>query len=129
MREERRDLTGEVIGVAIEVHRILGPGFLESVYEGAMAVEFKSRKISFERQKEIAVTYKKHPVGINRLDFLVENTLVVELKAVASITPLHEAQVLSYLKATNCSLALLINFNVPLLKNGIRRIIRSLTPL
>lgn len=125
MREEGRDLTREVIGVAIEVHRILGPGFLESVYEGAMTYELKLRGISFERQKEIAVTYKGHPVGQSRLDFLVEKTLVVELKAVASLTPLHEAQVLSYLKATNCSLALLINFNVPLLKNGIRRIIRT----
>ena len=120
---KEKELTGEVIGSAIEVHRILGAGFLESVYESALAVEMRSRNISFEKQKIIPVTYKGHSVGENRLDFLVENTLVVELKAVSQLTPLHEAQTFSYLKATNLNLALLINFNVPLLKNGIRRII------
>ena len=124
-KEESGDLTGLVIGAAIEVHRILGAGFLESVYESALAVELRSRGISFERQKSISVRYKGNLVGENILDFLIENTLVVELKAVANLTPLHEAQVLSYLKATNCNLALLINFNVPRLTNGIKRIIRS----
>lgn len=93
--------------------------------ESALAVELRLRQISFECQKQIPVTYKGYSVGENRLDFLIEKTLVVELKAVATLNPLHEAQVLSYLKATNCHLALLINFNVPLLKNGIKRIIRS----
>ena len=125
LREESGDLTGAVIGAAIEVHRVLGAGFLESVYENALTVEFKNRGISFERQKTISVTYKGHPIGENRLDFLIENTLVVELKAVSQLTPLHEALSLSYLKATNCHLALLINFNVTRLKNGIKRIIRS----
>ena len=118
-----KDLTGAVIGAAIEVHRVLGAGFLESIYENALAVEFKNRGILFERQKIIAVTYKGHSIGESRLDFLVENTLVVELKAVSQLTPLHEAQALSYLKATNNNLALVINFNVPLLKNGIKRIL------
>ncbi|MDJ0691583.1 MAG: GxxExxY protein [Xenococcaceae cyanobacterium MO_188.B32] len=124
-REESGDLTGAVIGAAIEVHRVLGAGFLESVYESALAVELRSKNISFERQKIISVTYKGHPVGEGRLDFLIENILIVELKAVTTLTPLHEAQVLSYLKATNCNLALLINFNVTRLTNGIKRIIRS----
>lgn len=118
-----KDLTGLVIGAAIEVHRILGAGFLESAYENALAVEFQNKGISFERQKIIPIIYKGHPIGESRLDFLVENTLVVELKAVSQLTPLHEAQTFSYLKATNKNIALLINFNVPLLKNGIRRII------
>lgn len=121
LREKK--LTGAVIGAAIEVHRILGAGFLESVYENALAVELRSRNISFEKQKIIAVTYKGHPIGESRLDFLIENTLIVELKAVSQLTPLHEAQTLSYLKATNRNIALLINFNVPLLKNGIKRIV------
>ncbi|MDJ0680156.1 MAG: GxxExxY protein [Xenococcaceae cyanobacterium MO_167.B52] len=119
------NLTGEVIGAAIEVHRVLGAGYLESLYQGALAVELRSRGIHFEKEKIIAVTYKGSPIGESRLDFLIENTLVVELKAVANLTPLHEAQVLSYLKATNNNLALLINFNVTRLKNGIKRIIRT----
>jgi len=118
-----QELTGTVIGAAIEVHRILGAGFLESVYENALAVEFRNRGISFEKQKIIPVTYKGHPIGESRLDFLIEDTLIVELKAVTQLTPLHEAQALSYLKATNRNIALLINFNVPLLKNGIKRIV------
>lgn len=119
------NLTGEVIGAAIEVHRVLGAGYLESLYQGALALELRSRGIRFEKEKIIAVTYKGNPIGESRLDFLIENTLVVELKAVANLTPLHEAQVLSYLKATNNNLALLINFNVTRLKNGIKRIIRT----
>ena len=118
-----QELTGTVIGAAIEVHRVLGAGYLESVYESALAVELKLRRVSFERQKIISVSYKGHSIGESRLDFLIENTLVVELKAVANLTPLHEAQALSYLKATNNNLALLINFNVPLLKDGIKRIV------
>lgn len=120
---KEQELTGEVIGAAIEVHRVLGAGFLESVYESALAIELRSRGISFEQQKIIPLTYKSYRIGESRLDFLIENSLVVELKAVASLTPLHEAQTISYLKATKKNLALLINFNVPLLKNGIKRII------
>ena len=118
-----KELSGSVIGAAIEVHRILGAGFLESVYENALAVELRSRGIFFEKQKIIPLTYKGHSIGESKLDFLIENTLIVELKAVSQLTPLHEAQTLSYLKATNRNVALLINFNVPLLKNGIKRIV------
>ncbi|MBD2195075.1 MULTISPECIES: GxxExxY protein [Calothrix] len=124
---ERRmtSLTGEVIGAAIEVHRLLGPGFLEEVYKEALIVEFLARGIPHECEKSVTVTYKGHEVGTSRLDFLVANCLVLELKAVQNLAPIHEAKVLSYLKITNCSLALLINFNVHLLKDGIKRIILS----
>ncbi|MBE9214342.1 GxxExxY protein [Plectonema cf. radiosum LEGE 06105] len=118
-------LTYGVIGAAIEVHRILGAGFLESVYQEALAVEFSQRKIPYRDQFPIAVSYKGHPVGEGRLDFLVSDILVVELKAVENLTSKHEAQVISYLKTTQKPLGLLINFNVPILKQGIKRLILS----
>ncbi|BAY98169.1 hypothetical protein NIES37_21170 [Tolypothrix tenuis PCC 7101] len=118
-------LTGEVIGAAIEVHRVLGPGFLEEVYQEALMVEFLSRGIPHECEKWVTVNYKGYEVGKGRLDFLIANCLILELKAVQNLAPIHEAQVLSYLKITNYPLALLINFNVPLLTKGIRRIILS----
>src|SRR3972149_1654237 len=119
------ELAKAVIGAAIEVHRVLGPGYLESVYEEALAVELKLRGIPFERQKGMNVDYKGHAVGENRLDLLVDGCLLVELKAVESLAPIHSAQVISYLKAMQLPLGLLINFNVPLLKAGIKRIILS----
>lgn len=93
-------LTYGVIGAAIEVHRILGAGFLESVYQEALAVEFSQRKILYRDEFPVAVTYKGHSVGEGRLDFLVNDVLVVELKAVENLAPKHEAQVISYLKMT-----------------------------
>ena len=122
---ERSELTGVVIGAAIEVHRVLGPGFLESVYEEALCVELQLRGIPFRRQPVVAISYKGRLVGEGRLDLLVSNTLIVELKAVENLAPIHEAQVLSYLKMTSHTLALLINFKVRVLKDGIRRIILS----
>ena len=119
------ELTGKVITAAIEVHKVLGAGYLEHLYENALVVEFKKSGIAFERQKIIPVTYKSHTIGESRLDFLIEKTLILELKAVANLTPLHHAQVLSYLKATNLQVGLLINFNVVLLKQGIKRIINN----
>jgi len=113
-----------VVDAALEVHRILGPGFLESVYEQALTVELGLRAVRFARQVPVAVTYKSVAVGEARLDLLVADRLVVELKACSSL-PIHLAQVLSYLKASDRSLALLINFNVPRLRQGIRRVIRS----
>jgi len=121
--EEMSWLTGEVIGAAIEVHRVLGPGFLEEVYKEALVVEFMIRGIHHEVEKSISLIYKGHDVGRGRLDFLVADCLVVELKAVQTLAPIHEAQLLSYLKITKRTLGLLINFNVPLLKDGIKRII------
>jgi GxxExxY protein len=103
----------------------LGPGFLESVFEEALCVELRLRDVPFARQVGVAVGYKGQTVGENRLDFLVGGCLIVELKAVESLLPIHSAQVLSYLKATRMQLALLINFNVPILKAGIKRVVLS----
>ena len=114
-----------VIGAAIEVHKALGPGYLESVYEEAIAVELEERGIRFNRQFAFNIPYKDKKVGEGRLDFLVEGLLVVELKAVEKLAPIHTAQVISYLKATGCSLGLLINFNERLIRSGIQRVILS----
>ena len=116
-------LAHAVIGAALEVHRCLGPGFLESVYEDALCVELSARRIPFARQHPIAVEYKGHAVGECRLDLLVGDLLIVELKAVDELAPIHQAQLMSYLKATGLPLGLLINFNVPVLKRGIKRIV------
>ena len=111
-----------VIGAAIEVHRHLGPGFLESVYEEALAIELTSRQIPFRRQLKVNVYYKQSPVGEGRVDFLVDDELVVELKAVSEMNPIFTAQTISYLKTLNKRLALLLNFNVIVMKDGIKRI-------
>jgi GxxExxY protein len=119
-------LAKAVIGAAIEVHRVLGPGYLESVYEQALAIELDGLGIPFERQKATVVCYKGYPIGEGRLDFLVDGRLVVEIKATDGIAPIHVAQVISYLKALRLPLGLLINFNVRLLKNGgIKRVVLS----
>jgi len=117
------DAAHRVIGAAIEVHRNLGPGFLESVYEEALAVELELQGIGFARQVVFAVDYKGRSVGEGRLDLLIVGELIVELKAVESFAPIHMAQVLSYLKANKKRLGLLINFNVPVLKEGIKRVV------
>jgi GxxExxY protein len=126
MREPSQRVDGlarQVIGAAIEVHRILGPGFLESVYEEALAIEFTLRGIPFERQKPIELIYKDKPVGDSRLDFLVGQMLVVELKAIEIVHPIHTAKVISYLKMTGLDLGIIINFHVEQLKDGIKRIV------
>lgn len=112
-----------VIGAAIEVHRCLGPGYLESVYEEALCYELGDQGVPFARQAKTSVHYKNHAVGENRVDLLIDCVLIVELKAVESLAPIHTAQVISYLKSTGCRLGLLINFNVPVLKQGIKRIV------
>ena len=120
---EINDLTGEVIGAAIEVHKALGPGLLESTYEECLCIELGLRNIPFERQKEIPVEYKG--VSLNhayRLDIVVPNKLIVELKACESLEPIHDAQLLTYLKLSGIKVGLLINFNVPVLKEGIKRL-------
>jgi GxxExxY protein len=116
-------LSNRVIGAALEVHRVLGPGFVEAVYKDALAVELELRGIPHAVQQQVAVAYKGRPVGQSRLDILVADSLVVELKAVEVLLPIHTAQLLSSLKATGHKLGLLINFNVPLLRDGIRRLI------
>jgi GxxExxY protein len=123
--EEMSRQTYAVIGAAMEVHRKLGPGYLESVYQNSLEIELRQRGIPFEPQKPVEVRYRGYLVGECRVDFVVAGALLVELKAVQNLAPIHEAQVISYLKITGLSLALLINFNVPVLKEGIRRIILS----
>ena len=116
-------LARAVIGAAIEVHKVLGAGFLESVYEEALCIELALRGVAFERQKPIALTYKGQPVGEARLDLLVGGELILELKAVERIHPIHKAQVINYLRATGCQLGLLLNFDVEQMREGIDRII------
>jgi GxxExxY protein len=123
--DEYNRLSHAIIGAAIEVHRTLGPGFLESVYEEALCLELQLRNIKFTRQFEIGIAYKGHTVGSGRVDVLVNNAVIVELKAIDAVAPIHTAQVLSYLRMTGCKLGLLINFNVPALKDGIHRIALS----
>ena len=120
------ELTGKVIGAAIEVHKILGPGLLESAYEECLSYELALRKIAFSRQSELPIEYKGIKLDCGyRLDLLVEDKLIVELKACESIEKIHEAQLLTYLKLADVPLGLLINFNVPILKDGIKRIINT----
>lgn len=119
-----KELTARIIGAAIEVHKTLGPGLLESAYEECLAHEMQLRGLGFKRQVPLPVAYK----GVNldcgyRLDFLVDNAVVLELKAVDALQPIHEAQVLTYLKLGGWTVGLLINFNVPVLRNGLKRIV------
>ena len=117
------ELAAKVIGAALEVHCILGPGYSESVYEEALAKEFEIRHIPFERQKSINLSYKGSYMGDFRLDFLIDKQLIVELKAVDCLLMIHTAQTLSYLTAAKLRLGLLINFNMTRLKFGINRVI------
>lgn len=117
-----KELTDKIIGAAIEVHRELGPGLLESTYQTCLARELSLRNISFEQEAPLPVEYKGVRVECGyRLDFVVDRKVVVELKAVDAIHPVHEAQLLTYLKLSGCRVGLLINFNVPALKDGLRR--------
>jgi GxxExxY protein len=121
--EELEELIRTVIGAAIEVHRHLGAGFIEGIYEQALCHELNLRGITFERQKEITIVYKGLKMSGQRLDILVEAQLILELKAVEQIMPLHVAQLISYLKSTGLRAGLLINFNVQQLKSGIHRVV------
>jgi GxxExxY protein len=116
-------LAQRVIGAALEVHRTLGPGYVESMYEEALCIELTRRDVPFARQPLVEVSYKGNPIGDLRLDLLVDGELVVELKAVEMLLPVHSAQVISYLKATGHQLGLLINFNVPWLREGVKRLV------
>ena len=118
-----RLITERIISCAIEVHSTLGPGLLESVYEEALAYEFSLRGIVYVRQKEISLKYKGKDIGKHRIDYLVEDEIIVELKAVEIIHKIYEAQVLTYLRAMDKRVGLLINFNVTRLKEGIKRLI------
>ena len=115
-------MTEKIIGACIEVHRILGPGLLESIYEDAFCHEFTLRNINFERQVPVDVVYKNHLIQGQRLDMLVEKEVIVEIKSLQKLPDVATAQVLSYLKATGLSRALLVNFGERKLVDGIKRI-------
>ena len=119
---EINELTEKIIGCAIEVHKILGPGLLESAYEECLAFELKNKGLHIERQKAVPVVYKDIKIDCGyRIDILVENLVVLELKTVDAFNPVHEAQILTYMKFAEKKIGLLINFNVTLLKNGLKR--------
>jgi GxxExxY protein len=116
-------ITDKIIKCAIEVHKNLGPGLLESIYEKTMCYELSTNDVNFLNQVIIPITYKGKNLGEHRLDFLVEGEVIVEFKAVDRMDPVFKAQLLSYLRLTEKKLGLLINFNVPVLKDGIQRVI------
>ncbi len=123
-RKRLNQLTGQVIGACIEIHRELGPGLLESAHEECLAYELSTARLRVQRQRPLPVRYKEVRLDCGyRLDFVIEDELIVELKAVAELQPIHEAQLLTYLKLAQEPLGLLINFNVPALKQGVKRVV------
>ena len=124
---ELNSITEKIIAGAIAVHKALGPGLLESAYAACLAFELADRGLTVEQQHELPVTYRDIKLDCGyRLDLLIENKVVVELKSVEKLAPIHEAQLLSYLKLSGCKLGLLINFNVHMLKDGIKRLVNNL---
>jgi len=120
--EELKSITREIIGAAIDIHRVLGPGLLESAYEACLIYELQLRQLQVESQKPIPVFYKDVMLDCGyRADLIVAGQAIVEIKSVSSLTSIHEAQLLSYLKLSGCRIGLLLNFNVKYLKEGIRR--------
>ena len=125
-RESLNRITEKIIGAAIEVHRALGPGLLESAYEACLVFELIERGLEVEQQKPLPVVYRDVKLDCAyRLDLLVEEKVIVEIKAVDRLAPIHQAQMLSYLKLSGCKVGLLINFNVKMLKDGVRRIVND----
>jgi len=124
---EINQITEKVIGAAIEIHKILGPGLLESAYEECLCYELSRARISFRKQVDLPVSYKEVKLDCGyRIDLLVEEEVIIELKTVEKLLPIHEAQLLTYLKMLDKRLGLLINFNVPVLRDGIKRIANRL---
>ncbi len=123
-RVERDPLTEKVIGLAIEVHRVLGPGLLESAYEGCFCYELKANGVPHRRQVPLPVVYKSIKLDCGyRIDVVIDGRLVIELKTVDRLLPIHDAQMLTYLKLSGIRTGLLMNFNTPVLKDGIRRLV------
>ena len=121
------ELSEKIIGAAIKVHKNLGPGLLESAYEECLFYELKKLNLSVEKQKPMPLIYEDVKLDIGyRIDLLVENLVVIELKSVEALNDVHLAQILTYLKLSGCKLGLLLNFNVALLKNGIKRVVNNL---
>lgn len=126
-REDK--ISGEVIGAAIDVHREIGPGLLESAYEQCLCHELLLRGLTFERQVPLPAKYKGVRLDCGyRMDVVVEDAVLVELKTVEELLPVHDAQLLTYLKLSGCQLGLLMNFNVPVLKDGLKRIVNNYHP-
>ena len=124
INENSVQLSFNVIGAAIEVHKALGPGLLESVYESCLAKELFYRGIKFQRQLELPVYYKGEKLDCEyRIDLMIEDSLILELKSVEKILPIHEAQLLTYLRLSQKKVGLIINFNTPVLINGVKRIV------
>ena len=120
-------LSSKIIGAAIEVHRALGPGLLESAYETCLCHELKLRRLSFENQKSLPLVFKGEELDCGyRLDIVVDNAIILELKSCEKIEPIHKAQLLTYLKLSGLKLGLLLNFNVPIMRDGIVRIVNNL---
>jgi GxxExxY protein len=128
MQESDRldQISRRIIGAAIEVHRHLGPGLLESAYQTCLAFELSQRGLRFEQQKSLPIQYKEVKLDCGyRMDFVVEDEIVVEIKAIETLLPIHEAQLLSYLRIAQKKVGLLINFHVPVLKSGLKRIVNE----
>jgi len=126
-KDALNEITHAVIGAAMDVHRELGPGLLESAYEACLTFELLQRGLKVERQKPVPVVYRGHQLDCGyRIDLLVQDSVVVEVKAVDRTTDVHMAQLLSYLKLANCKVGLLINFNVMILKDGVKRMVNQL---
>jgi GxxExxY protein len=127
MAQDLNQITERIIGAAIEVHRALGPGLLESAYQACLAFELAQRGLHVEQQKPLPVVYRDVRLDCGyRLDLVVEDQVIIEIKAVDKLAPIHEAQLLSYLRLSGCQVGLLINFNVDILKHGIRRMVHHL---
>ncbi|MCK6623026.1 MAG: GxxExxY protein [Calditrichaceae bacterium] len=125
-KEDRNRLSGIVLDASIEVHKQLGPGLLESVYEACLCKELDLRNINYKRQLSLPVNYKGFEINLDyRIDILVDNEIIVELKAAETLLPVHHAQLLTYLKLTDKRLGLLINFNVPRLVDGFKRVVNG----
>ena len=125
-KEQLNRITENIIGAAIEVHRSLGPGLLESAYEACLTFELAQRGLKVEQQKPLPVIYREIKLDCGyRLDLLIEKTVIIEVKAVDRLAPIHQAQLLSYLKLSGCKVGLLINFNVEVLKDSIRRVVND----
>ena len=122
--EETNEITRKIIGAAMRVHSALGPGLLESAYQACIAFELAQEGLKFEQQKALPLVYREVKLDCGyRLDLLVEDQVVVEIKAIDALLPIHTAQLLSYLRLSGCKVGLMINFNVKMLKNGIRRVV------
>jgi len=127
---EENEITGMLIGIFLEVHKELGPGLLESIYEEAICIELEERGISFVRQQGIVANYKNRKMGLGfRADIIVLGKVIVEIKSIEQVPPVHYKTLLSYLRMTKLKVGLLVNFNVLLIKDGIRRVVNGVSDL